>query len=101
MKLSRISLFIFALGILVALASCNAASVTGTVTNKTTNRPSAGDSVALIDVQAGMQKLRVRPRIPSATTHSIRPEWVPISFASITREARTSLQPHRAGARET
>lgn len=31
-----------------------AASVTGTVTDKTTNRPSAGDKVELVDVQAGM-----------------------------------------------
>jgi hypothetical protein len=32
----------------------HAASVTGTVTNKTTGKPSAGDTVALVDVQAGM-----------------------------------------------
>ena len=31
-----------------------AASVTGTVTNKTTGKPSAGDQVVLVDVQAGM-----------------------------------------------
>jgi hypothetical protein len=32
----------------------HAASVTGTVTDKTTNKPSAGDKVELVDVQAGM-----------------------------------------------
>lgn len=30
------------------------ASITGTVTNKTSGKPSAGDSVVLVDVQAGM-----------------------------------------------
>lgn len=33
-----------------------AASVTGTVTNKTTGKPSAGDAVVLVDVQAGMSE---------------------------------------------
>ena len=32
----------------------SAATFTGTVTNKTTSRPSSGDTVALVDVQAGM-----------------------------------------------
>lgn len=31
-----------------------AASITGTVTDKTTNKPSSGDKVELVDVQAGM-----------------------------------------------
>lgn len=34
-----------------------AASITGTVTNKTSNKPSSGDSVALIDVGAGMSEV--------------------------------------------
>lgn len=33
-----------------------AATITGTVTNATNNKPSAGDSVTLIDVQAGMSE---------------------------------------------
>jgi hypothetical protein len=33
---------------------CTAATLSGTVTNKTSGRPSSGDSVALVDVQAGM-----------------------------------------------
>lgn len=32
----------------------HAASITGTVTNKTTGKPSPGDTVVLVDVQAGM-----------------------------------------------
>ena len=32
----------------------HAASITGTVTNKTSGKPSAGDTVVLVDVQAGM-----------------------------------------------
>jgi len=30
------------------------AQITGTVTNKTTGKPSAGDTVVLVDVQSGM-----------------------------------------------
>jgi len=42
------------LSLLLGAALAHAASVTGTVTNKTTGKPAAGDAVALIDVQAGM-----------------------------------------------
>jgi hypothetical protein len=35
-------------------ALAHAASITGTVTNKTNGKPSAGDTVTLVDVQAGM-----------------------------------------------
>jgi len=42
------------LSLLLSSTFAYAASVTGTVTNKTTGKPSAGDSVALVDVQAGM-----------------------------------------------
>jgi hypothetical protein len=35
-------------------ALAQAVSVTGTVTNKTTSKPAAGDKVVLVDVQAGM-----------------------------------------------
>jgi hypothetical protein len=45
----------FAVSILLFFAAfAQAATVTGTVTNKTTGKPSAGDSVVLVDVQAGM-----------------------------------------------
>jgi hypothetical protein len=40
--------------LLLASFVSQAGTVTGTVTNKTTGRPSAGDSVVLVDVQAGM-----------------------------------------------
>ncbi len=43
-----------ALALFIAGASAQAAPITGTVTNKTSNKPSAGDTVALVDVQAGM-----------------------------------------------
>jgi len=56
MKLPRISLVTFALASLVLSGVAQAAPVTGTVTNKTSNKPSAGDAVALIDVQAGMNE---------------------------------------------
>ena len=44
----------FAFSFLLFAALAQAANVTGTVTNKTTDKPSAGDQVVLVDVQAGM-----------------------------------------------
>lgn len=44
----------FALGLLLTATLAQAATVTGTVTNKTTGKPAAGDTVVLLDVQAGM-----------------------------------------------
>lgn len=46
-----------AAALLLAAASAQAASVSGTVTNKTTGKPAAGDSVVLLDVQAGMSEI--------------------------------------------
>jgi len=45
-----------ALLVLAATCSAFAATVTGTVTNKTTNKPSAGDDVVLIAFGQGMQE---------------------------------------------
>jgi len=42
--------------LLFACALAQAATVTGTVTHKTTDKPSAGDDVVLVDVQAGMNE---------------------------------------------
>ncbi|HEY1160667.1 MAG TPA: carboxypeptidase-like regulatory domain-containing protein [Terracidiphilus sp.] len=44
----------FALSVLLAGVLAQATTVTGTVTNKTTGKPAAGDQVVLVDVQAGM-----------------------------------------------
>jgi hypothetical protein len=54
MKMTQFVLRTFALSTLFAGALAQAASVSGTVTNKTTGKPSAGDTVVLVDVQAGM-----------------------------------------------
>ena len=43
-----------ALSALFAATLSHAATVSGTVTNKTTDKPAAGDTVVLVDVQAGM-----------------------------------------------
>jgi hypothetical protein len=43
-----------ALVLLLLATNARGATVTGTVTNGTNNKPSAGDSVVLVDVQAGM-----------------------------------------------
>lgn len=53
MNASRIYLH-SAAALLFAAASAQAATVSGTVTNKTTGKPVAGDTVVLVDVQAGM-----------------------------------------------
>ncbi len=42
--------------LLTSIAVARAASITGTVTNKTSGKPSAGDEVVLVDVQAGMSE---------------------------------------------
>jgi hypothetical protein len=47
--LRTLALSLFAIG-----ALAQAASVTGTVTDKTTGKPAVGDTVVLVDVQAGM-----------------------------------------------
>ena len=56
MKLNRFFTAIFATGILAAGTASYAASVSGTVTDKTTGKPAAGDDVVLLDVQAGMSQ---------------------------------------------
>jgi hypothetical protein len=53
-----------ALSLLLTGALAQAAQVTGTVTNKTTGKPAAGDTVVLVDVQAGMGE------VAKATTDS-------------------------------
>jgi len=64
MKLTKIVFRTLALGALFAGALAQAATVSGTVTNKTTGKPSAGDTVVLVDVQAGMGE------VAKATTDS-------------------------------
>ncbi len=46
--------FLPVLALFLTAATSFAASFTGTVTNKTTGKPSAGDAVDLVDVQSGM-----------------------------------------------
>ncbi len=52
----RTSVSALVLGLLLPLSSFAAASITGTVTNKTTNKPAAGDDVTLIRLAQGMQE---------------------------------------------
>jgi hypothetical protein len=63
MKLIRTTLGALALPFLLS-ALAQAATVTGTVTDKTTNKPAAGDPIVLVDVQAGMGE------VAKATTDS-------------------------------
>jgi hypothetical protein len=46
-----------ALSLLCWGALAQAATITGTVTDKTTGKPAAGDTVVLVDVQAGMSEI--------------------------------------------
>jgi hypothetical protein len=45
-----------AVNLLLTGALAQAATITGTVTDKTTGKPAAGDTVVLVDVQAGMNE---------------------------------------------
>jgi ribosomal protein L29 len=54
MKTTHILLNTVALSLLFAGTLAQATTVTGTVTDKTTGKPAAGDTVVLVDVQAGM-----------------------------------------------
>ena len=54
MRSTRFALRSFAFSLLASSALIQAATVTGTVTDKTTNKPAAGDTAVLVDVQAGM-----------------------------------------------
>jgi len=64
MRSPQMSSCALVLAFLFAGSVAHAASITGTVTNKTTNKPSAGDTVVLVDVQAGMSEAA------TATTNS-------------------------------
>ena len=54
MKSTQLVFRTFALSLLLAAPLAQAATVTGTVTDKTTGKPAVGDPVVLVDVQAGM-----------------------------------------------
>ena len=54
MKSTQIVLRTLAFSLLFAGAMAQATTVSGTVTDKTNGKPAAGDSVVLVDVQAGM-----------------------------------------------
>jgi Carboxypeptidase regulatory-like domain len=57
MKAIRILLRTWAAGAVLIAALAQAATVTGTVTDKTTNKPASDDPVVLVDVQAGMSEI--------------------------------------------
>ncbi len=57
MRTNKFLLHSAAAGLFLVGALAQAAQITGTVTNKTTGKPAAGDSVVLLDVQAGMAEV--------------------------------------------
>ena len=64
MNAIRTATYFVAASLVFSGALAQAASISGTVTNKTTNKPAAGDTVELLDVQAGMAA------VAHATTNS-------------------------------
>src|ERR1700740_884971 len=57
MKAIRLHFFVAGMSIFFASTFAKAATITGTVTNKTTGKPVAGDPVVMLDVQAGMAEV--------------------------------------------
>ncbi len=57
MKLIRLFASTFALSLMFTGAMAQAATVTGTVTDKTTNKPAAGDAVTLLQPMSGMSEV--------------------------------------------
>ena len=57
MILKRFGTCIFGLGFLFACAMAQAATVSGTVTDKTTNKPAVGDTVTLLEPMSGMSEV--------------------------------------------
>ena len=53
----RVPRAVFAFACFMTAVFAQAATVTGTVSNKTTGKPSAGDTVVLVDVGAGMSEV--------------------------------------------
>ena len=56
MRSFKSALFLVALFSLLSGALAHAATVSGTVTNKTTNKPSSGDAVVLVKLAATMEE---------------------------------------------
>ncbi len=57
MRPTKFAFATIALSLLFSGVASHAAQVTGTVTDKTTGKPAAGDTVVLVDVQAGMSEI--------------------------------------------
>jgi hypothetical protein len=57
MNLKRFGAYIFGLSFLLSCAMAHAAPVSGTVTDKTTNKPAVGDAVTLLEPMSGMSEV--------------------------------------------
>ena len=57
MILKRFGTCIFGLSFLLVCAMAQAATVSGTVTDKTTNKPTVGDAVTLLEPMSGMSEI--------------------------------------------
>ncbi|MGC1782015.1 MAG: carboxypeptidase regulatory-like domain-containing protein [Acidobacteriaceae bacterium] len=93
----QISCLIAASVLLLAAAVAFAAPITGVVTNLTTNKPSAGDKVALIQLQQGMQ-------VAANTTTDSRGRYTlnvadsaPMHLVRVTHDGANYFQPAPPG----
>lgn len=57
MKFPRLFFSLIASSVFLSCAFASAATISGTVTNKTNGKPTAGDTVVLVDVQGGMAEI--------------------------------------------
>ena len=90
------SRFISAATLFLAASLAQAATVTGTVIDKTTGKPAAGDTVVLVDVQAGMSETAHATTDGKGFYTLKEPGSGPYLFASPTRERDTSSPRRRA-----
>ena len=87
-------LFCFAL--LLAATSAFAATVTGVVTNRTNNKPSAGDDVVLLQLAQGMQEL-ARTKTDSRGHFSIEVPADGLHLLRVTHEKANYFKPIQPG----
>jgi hypothetical protein len=85
MKLIRLFAGVFSLSFIFAGATAQATQLTGTVTNKTTGKPAAGDAVVLVEPMTGMTEV-ARATVDSSGHYTInRPTNAP-SLVKVTHQ---------------
>lgn len=89
-------LFSFCLALILSTSAAFAGPVTGVVTNKTTNKPSAGDDVVLLQLAQGMQEL-ARTKTDSRGRFSIDVPAEGIHMLRVTHDKANYFKPIQGG----